>query len=118
MFCLVQVPVEAGIYVVFQRRLRVNVRALVVPKAAQDFIGTPPMSRILAWLYAPDGRFGADPAAGRDALLAKSLEEGVAELTRRFGSDMDKWKLGAYHHATIVHPISSALPAQDRARFD
>ena len=74
--------------------------------------------RIIAWLYAPDGRFGADPAAGRDALLAKSLEEGVAELTRRFGSDMEKWKLGAYHHATIVHPISSALPAQDRARFD
>ena len=34
------------------------------------------MSRIIAWLYAPDGRFGTDPSAGRDALLARSLEEG------------------------------------------
>ncbi len=110
--------VEAGIYEMFQRRLLVNVRALVVPKAAQDFIGVPPMSRIIAWLYAPDGRFGADPAAGRDALLARSLEEGVADLTKRFGSETDKWKLGAYHHATIIHPISAALKAEDRARFD
>ena len=29
-----------------------------------------------------------------------------------------KWKLGAYHHATIVHPISASLKAEDRARFD
>ena len=117
-FVLDQDSVEAGIYEMFQRRLLANVRALVVPKAAQDFIGVPPMSRIIAWLYAPDGRFGADPSAGRDALLARSLEEGIAELTKRFGSDVEKWTLGAYHHATIVHPISSALKAQDRARFD
>jgi penicillin amidase len=90
----------------------------MVPKVAQDVIGVPPMSRIIAWLYAPDGRFGADPLAGRDALLAKSLTEGVAELNERFGSDLEKWKLGAYHHATIVHPISSALKGEDRTRFD
>jgi penicillin amidase len=117
-FVLDQDSVDAGIYEMFQRRLLVNVRALVVPKAALDFIGVPPMNRIIAWLYAPDGRFGADPSAGRDSLLAKSLEEGVADLASRFGNDMEKWKLGAYHHATIVHPISSALKADDRARFD
>jgi penicillin G amidase len=117
-FVLDQDSVDAGIYEMFQRRLLVNVRALVVPKAALDFIGVPPMNRIIAWLYAPDGRFGADPSAGRDSLLAKSLEEGVADLASRFGNDMKKWKLGAYHHATIVHPISSALKADDRARFD
>jgi len=110
--------VEAGIYEMFQRHLLANVRALVVPKAAQDFMGVPPMSRIIAWLYAPDGRFGADPTAGRDALLASSLEDGIADLTKRLGSDAEKWKLSAYHHATIVHPISSALNAKDRARFD
>jgi penicillin amidase len=76
------------------------------------------MSKVIAWLYAPDGRFGADPIAGRDALLARSLEEGVAELNKRFGSDMENWKLGAYHHATIMHPISSALKESDRVRFD
>jgi penicillin amidase len=122
-FVLDQDSVEAGIYEMFQRRLLANVRAQVVPKAAQDFIGVPPMSRIIAWLYAPDGRFGEDPVAGRNGLLAKSLDEGIAELNKRFGSDMEKWKLGSYHHATIIHPISSALVSstlnpEQRARFD
>jgi penicillin amidase len=76
------------------------------------------MTRIISWLYAPDGRFGAEPAAGRDALLAQSLEEAVAELSKRFGSDMNQWKLGAYHHATIFHPLSAALKPEDRARFN
>jgi len=116
-FMLDQDSVEAGIYEIFQRRLLTNIRALVVPKAAEHLI-VPPMTRIISWLYAPDGRFGADPAAGRDALLAQSLEEAVAELSKRFGSDMNQWKLGAYHHATIFHPLSAALKPEDRARFN
>jgi penicillin amidase len=121
-FMLNQDSVEAGIYEIFQRRLLTNVRALTIPKpVAKELAGAPPMppmTRIIAWLYAPDGRFGPDPIGGRDALLANSLAEAVAELTKRFGSDMEKWKLGAYHHATIYHPISPALKAEDRARFN
>ena len=117
-FMLDQDSVEAGIYEMFQRRLLENVAVLVVPKNVREFIGVPPMSKVIAWLYAPDGRFGGDPAVGRDAVLAKSLEEAVAELTKRFGSDMEKWALGAYHRAIIVHPISSALKAEDRTHFD
>ena len=116
-FMLDQDSVEAGIYEMFQRRLLVNMRELIVPKSAQEMIGAS-MSRIIGWLYAPDGRFGGDPIAGRDAVLAKSFEEGVAELHKRFGNDMEKWTLGAYHRATIVHPISSALKPAERARFD
>jgi len=114
-FMLDRDSVEAGIYEMFQRRLLENVRGFVVPESV---LLLPPMSRIIAWLYAPDGRFGTDPMAGRDALLTKSFEEGVAELTKRFGSDVEKWKLGAYHRATIVHPLSSVLKPEERARFD
>lgn len=116
-FVLGQGSVEAGIYEMFQRRLTANIEALMVPKAAQEFIHAP-MSRIIEWLYAPDGRFGVDPLAGRDALLAKSFEEAVADLTKRFGNDMDTWKLGGYHRATIFHPLSAALKPEERARFD
>ena len=112
--------VEAGIYEMWQRRLTANVRALVIPKAAQDFFPpmTPPMVKIVSWMYAPDGRFGADPLAGRNALLSKSLEEGVAELSRRFGPEMEKWKLGAYHYARIYSPMTDALPPDLEEKFD
>ena len=108
----------AGIYEMWQRRIQANVRAAVVPGAAQSFIGMPPLSKIVHWMEAPDGRLGADPLAGRDALLLKSLDEAVAELTRRLGADADKWKLGAYHHALIVHPMAGAMKPTERARFD
>jgi penicillin amidase len=110
--------VAAGIYEMWQRRLRENIRELVVPKEARAFVTGPAMVTIISWLYAPDGRFGADPIAGRDRLLEKSLDEAVGELTRRCGPDIEKWKLGAYHHALIHHPMSGALSPELRARFD
>ncbi len=110
--------VPAGIYEMWQRRLMANIRALFVPPAAREFIGMPEMSKIVGWLQAPDGRFGADPTAARDALLARSLDEAVAELTRRFGPDAGKWTLGAYHHATIPHPLGPALKPDLRAQYD
>jgi penicillin amidase len=112
--------VEAGIYEMWQRRLIANVRATVIPKAARDIFATtvPPMARIVSLMYAPDGRFGPDPLAGRNALLAKSLEEAVAELSKCFGPDMEKWKLGAYHYARIFNPMSDALRPDLQAKFD
>jgi penicillin amidase len=104
--------VAAGIYEMFQRRLTANVRDLMVPKEAQSFVGQPSMKRIIDWLNAPDGRFGADPAKGRDELLTRSLTEAIAELTKKLGPDMNAWRWGqyAYHHATIRHPLSDVAP--------
>jgi penicillin amidase len=99
--------VEAGIYEMWQNRLYANITAVVVPKAAPALY--PAMSRIVSWMHAPDGRFGADPIAGRNALLVKSMEEAVAELSKRFGPDMEKWKLGAFHYAHILSPITGAI---------
>jgi len=109
--------VPAGIYEIWQRQIQADVRALFVPKEAQAYI-VPPLSRIIHWLETPDGRFGPDPIGGRDALLLKSLNEAVANLTRRFGADMEKWSLGAYHHALIHHSMSSAMKPEERARYD
>lgn len=119
--------VAAGVYEMWQRRLQANMRDLLVPQAArdsignsqaQDYIGNLQMTRIVAWLNAPDGRFGPNPLAGRDTLLSKSLTEAVAELTRRLGPEQDKWKLGAYHHAAIPHFMTAGLSAEQRAKFD
>ena len=110
--------VEAGIYEMWQRRLMADVRAIVVPKSAQGFIGMPSMSRIVSWMQAPDGRFGTDPIAGRDAVLMKGLEEAVTELSRRFGPDLEKWKLSAYHYARILSPFASAVRSDLEDKFD
>ena len=51
--------------------------------------------RLIDSLHAPDGRFGEHPTTARDALLALSLDEAVAELTKRFGPDSQNWKVRA-----------------------
>ncbi len=110
--------IEAGIYEMFQRHLMANVRDIVVPESARATVGMPVLSRIIAWMQAPDGRFGADPIAGRNAILIKSLSDAVAELTRRFGPDMLKWNLGAYHTARILSPFATAVRPDLEAQYD
>ncbi len=105
--------------------------------------------KMIDWLQSPDGRFGpqmaqspgpqmtqspgpqmaqnpgpqmaqmTDPIAGRDAIVARSMDEAVAELTRRFGPDMQAWKYGqaGYHHALVRHPLSNVVNAATRAKL-
>jgi len=112
--------VTAGMYEMFQRRLTANTRNLVVPKEAQAFIGQPSMKRVIDWLNAPDRRFGADAAKGRDELLARSLTEAIAELTRKLGPDLTAWRWGqeGYHHALIRHPLAEIATPGVRAKLN
>ena len=112
-FVLDKDSVAAGVYAMWQRRLLANARDVVVPAEAIKAVGANLVStkRVIDWLHAPDGRFGTNPTAGRDALVARSMDEAVAELTKRFGADMQAWKYGQerYHHALLRHPLSEAV---------
>jgi penicillin amidase len=110
--------VAAGIYEMWQRHLLLDMRQLLVPIEAQPFIGDIMMTQTVNLLYAPDGRFGRDPTADRNAFLVKALGEAVADLSKRFGPDPEKWNLGAFHKAMIYHPFSSGLSSDQRAKFD
>jgi penicillin amidase len=120
-FVLDKDSIEAGIYQMWQRRLLANTRETVVPPAIAKAVGVNMAStkRLIDWLQSPDGRFGANPVAGRDALVVKSLDEAVAELTKRFGADMQSWKYGQekYHHALLEHPLAGAVNAAMQARL-
>ena len=120
-FVLDRDSTAAGVYEMWQRRVLANARELIVPAAIRKEVGGNfgSTKRLLDHLLSPDGRFGADPIAGRDALLAKSLDEAVAELTKRFGAEMQAWKYGQerYHHALIEHPLSDVVNDTTRAKL-
>jgi penicillin amidase len=110
----------AGIYAMWQRRVLSNTRERLVPAALGATGGTLiSTKRAIDWLHAPDGRFGEHPTQARDALLALSMDEAVAALTRRFGADPAGWKYGrdGYHHALINHPLSAVVKPEVRARL-
>ena len=112
--------VAAGIYEAWFRRLNANVRDIVVPRAAQPFFRSLSAMRLIEWLRNPGPSFGANPAVARDSLVLRSLREGVAELTRRFGASQAAWRWGqpAYHHITITHALSPLADSATRARLD
>jgi penicillin amidase len=118
-FALDRDSVAAGVYAMFQRRVIANTRQRLVPAALRSRANDLSLKRIIDALYAPDARFGEQPTAARDALLALSLDEAVAELTKRFGADPQGWKYGqpGYHHALIRHPMSDAVNAVTRAKL-
>ena len=119
-FVLGQESVTAGIYVGWERRLQSNLRDIFVPAEARDYIRSVSMTTIVDWLMAPDGRFGTDPIGGRDALLLRSLEEALEDLTARFGTDRDAWQYGQtnYKHALIPHPLGPAVSDDLRRTLD
>jgi penicillin amidase len=112
--------VAGGIYEAWLRQLRASMRRLAVPTVARPFFPTLLTKRLVEWLTEPQQVFGSNGAAGRDSLVIKSLDEAVAELTRRFGANSGAWRWGqpAYHHATLLHPLGAAADSATRARLD
>ena len=112
--------VPAGIYAAWERRLQSNVRDLFVPVNARRLLSGINLKRMIDWLAAPDGHFGKNPTADRDALLIRSLSEAVTELTKQLGQDMAQWQYGQekYHHILVSHPLSAAVGADLRARLN
>jgi penicillin amidase len=121
-FVLDKDSAAAAVFQLFARQLYANVRQTVIPASARGVVpgNLVSLKRILDWMYAPDGRFGADPIKARDALVASSFEQGVAEVTKRFGPDMATWKWGheKLHHALIKHPLSNAVNDQMKKRLE
>ena len=121
-FVLDRNSIEAGVYAMFQRRLLANARDVIVPEAIRKEGGANLVStrKVIDVLHSPDGRFGSDPVAGRDALVARSMDEAVAELTRRFGADISAWQYGqpSYHHVLVEHPLSDVVNAATLAKLN
>ncbi|MXW68581.1 MAG: penicillin acylase family protein, partial [Acidimicrobiia bacterium] len=111
--------VEAGIYVAFERQLLDNIDLLKVPEEARPLLRVG-MKTAIDMLLGPDGDFGDDPIAGRDAFLLDTLAQAVDTLTVKLGADMEDWVYGQenYKHALIRHPLAPAVNEEMRARLN
>ena len=121
-FVLDKNSAPAAVYELFTRRLFAAVREVAIPASARAAVPGRLIStkRLIDWLWAPDGRFGADPTKARDTLVATAFEQGVADVTARFGADMAAWKWGdeKLHHALIKHPLSEAVNAEMKKKLE
>ncbi len=112
--------VAAGIYVAWERQLDDNAADLFMSAEARDHLGGLGMKQLIDRLVAPPAAFGDSPVAGRDSFLLRSLEEAVANLTERLGSEMSGWAYGQenYKHALIRHPLSPAVDEEMRKKLN
>ncbi len=113
-FVLDKESIAAAIYVSFERRLLDNIAARLVPEKARELVGRLNKKRVIDWLVAPDGRFGDQPLAGRDEILRTSLDEAVANLTKRLGADMSLWQYGQSRSSTSSSITCSVPPFPPR----
>jgi len=118
-YVLARDSVEAGIYIAFERQFLANMGELKIPAAARDYLRLG-MKRSIEFILAPDGAFGDDPLAGRDAFLLRALQEGIDDLTAMLGPSMEDWVYGQadYKHALITHPLAPAVDAATRDRLN
>ncbi len=103
--------IPAAIYTNWMRRLTRNLWEKYIPEKARGVFPSRSRKKMIDFLISPDEHFGPDPAAGRDSLLIRSLEEGVSDLVERLGSDMNKWHYGQekFHHVIIRHMLNAAV---------
>ena len=111
---------EATIYQSWQRRLTNHVWNLYLPEKVRRIFFRRSLKKTIDFLLAPDGHFGPNPTAGRDALLLKSLEEGISDLVKRLGPEPNNWQYGQteFHHVKIHHPLSAAVNEPLRRKLD
>lgn len=121
-FVLDRDSVPAAAYVAWEKAVKEAVWELTVPREARAVFPARSLSTevLIRWLTVPDGRFGTDPIAGRDALLLKALDRAVADLGRRLGPDMGRWRYGqaGLKHVLLKHPLSEAVNEDLRAVLD
>ena len=116
--------VAASIYVAWEGQLKASMGRQTIPANARPYLTSLPTKRVIDWLVTPGlmptGTITGDPIAYRDSLLLTCLDNAVAELTDRLGSDMDEWQYGQRKnkHITITHPLSDMVDKAMREKIN
>jgi penicillin G amidase len=112
--------IPAGIYVMWERKLRQNVSKAMVPEEVVELVGSVQLTRIIEWIETPEKVFSKNPKEKMEILLKNSFEETIHELEEKLGPDRSKWQYGQtnFKHAYFTHPLSLALAKECRPLLD
>jgi penicillin amidase len=112
-----QSAAAALVEVWLSRRLKpATLAALCTDAETRALLGPGDTEAIVRALESPDARFGAEPAAARDALLARTLGEAWGDCVALMGDDAQRWMWGDLHHGYFAHPLASV--PEIGAKFD
>jgi penicillin amidase len=109
---------ESGAAALFEVWWSKHLRGGVVSRLVADtdsraLIAPGDVATILAVLEAPDRRFGDDPIAARDGLLATTLATAWADCVALLGADPGRWAWGTLHKGYFAHALSATGVAKD-----
>lgn len=110
--------IAATVFELWQPLVISRVSDLYVPASGRSVFGNLNRRLVVRYLTAPDGTFGSDPVAARNALLLDTLAAATTQATTLLGADMTKWQWGSLHHMQFVHALSPALPHETAQLFD
>ena len=112
--------IPGTIYVEWEQQLRDNMEDKLIPDNAKKYLRSLQLKPVIDMLILPDGKFGDDPLAGRDAFLLDALRQTLNTLTQRLGTDWSKWQYGQEKnkHILLKHPLSNALNADLRDKYE
>lgn len=103
----------------FTRHLKPALLALFVPDPRLQPLMLPlDVEGLLQALERPGEAFGTDPAAGRDALIARTLAGAWREALSLLGPDPAGWQWGRLHHGQFDHPLSAIAGPDDAAMLN
>ncbi|MDF1584880.1 penicillin acylase family protein [Marinimicrococcus flavescens] len=89
----------------WERHLRRGlIAAMVRDEALPALLGPGDVARALELLERPEAPLDA---AGRDRLLAETLEAAWRECRERMGEDTGSWSWGRLHHGYFEHPLGA-----------
>jgi len=110
--------VAAGVYVMWERKIRTKVADLLIPGEVKPYLSELPMTKTLTWIKEQSPTL-TERMTTSD-LLTTSLVAALEELERRFGKEWDAWNYGQkdYKHALIRHPLGTVVSEEWQKKLE
>ncbi|MFT5998190.1 MAG: penicillin amidase [Neolewinella sp.] len=119
-FTLAPNSIEAAIYVAFENELSSLASSRFIPASAKSHIDKIQMKKLVDWLVEPDSRFGPNPSQGRDQFLVDAFNNGLGDLEKTLGDDINNWQYGQekFKHTYMAHSLGKLVNAAVKAKLD